>query len=288
MNDYEIVTDSSCDIMPELLQLWGVCYASLTVKFDGDEESFSNYDMPFPEFYDKMRKGRVARTSAVNIESFKQVFEPIVKAGKDVLYIGFSSGMSTTVNSGTIAAAELAELYPERKIVTVDTLAASAGLGLLVYLAVQTKKRGATLEETAKFVEDTRLQICHWVTVDDLVYLKRGGRVSATAAFVSGVLNIKPVLRVDNDGRLETMFKARGRRAALKTMADQYEKYASDPEHGTVFISHGDSPEDAHVLGQMLAERFGVKAELISYIGPVIGSHAGPGTVSLFFVGKER
>lgn len=288
MKDYVIVTDSSCDIMPELLQQWEVPYASLTVKFDEEEQSFFNYDMPFPQFYDKMRKGSVARTSAVNVEGFKQVFEPQLKAGKDILYIGFSSGLSTTVNSGAMAAAELAELYPERKLITVDTLAASAGLGLLVYLAVQEKKRGATLEEAAKFVEDVRLQICHWVTVDNLVYLKRGGRVSATAAFVSGVLNIKPILRVDNDGRLETMFKARGRRASLKTLADQYEKYASDPEHGTVFISHGDSLEDAQILGQMLEERFGVRAEQITYIGPVIGSHAGPGTIALFFVGKER
>ena len=288
MKDYVIITDSSCDIMPELLEQWGVSCVSLTVKFDEDKESFGNFDMPFPQFYDRMRKGSVARTAAANMESFKQAFEPFVKAGTDLLYIGFSSGLSTTVNSGAMAAAELMEAYPERRILTVDTFAASAGFGLLVYLTVQEKQKGATLEQAAKFVENTRFHLCHWFTVDDLVYLKRGGRISAAAAFVGGVLNIKPVLHMDDPGHLINMFKVRGRRASIKALADKYGELAIDKDNGTVFISHGDCIEDARLLEQMLAERFGAKVKLITYVGPVIGSHSGPGTLALFFVGRER
>lgn len=288
MKDYVIVTDSSCDLMPDFLAQCDVISVPLTVKFDEDQESFGNYDMPFNQFYDRMRKGSVAKTSAVNVESFKQAFLPLLKAGRDILYIGFSSGLSTTVNSGAMAAAELMEEFPECKIVTADTLSASAGLGLLVYLTVQKKKNGASLEQAAKFVEDTRMKICHWFTVDDLVYLKRGGRVSATAAFFGGVLNIKPVLHVNNDGHLINMIKARGRKASIKVLADKYGELALDRQNGTVFISHGDCLDEAKQLAEQLKDRYGVKVRLISYIGPVIGSHSGPGTIALFFVGRER
>lgn len=288
MADYVIITDSSCDIAPELLQQWGVPYVALTVKFDDQKESFGNYDMPFPDFYQKMREGGVARTAAANMETFRNAFEPFLKEGKDLLYIGFSSGLSTTVNSGAMAARELMEEYPDRKVRTVDTFAASAGFGLLVYLTVQEKKRGASLEQAAKFVEDTRFHLCHWFTVDDLVYLKRGGRVSAAAAFVGGLLNIKPVLHMDDPGHLIPMFKVRGRRASIKALADKYGELAVDRENGTVFISHGDCIDDAKLLENMLAERYGAKVSLITYVGPVIGSHSGPGTLALFFVGKER
>ena len=261
---------------------------SLSVKFDDESHSFNNFDMPFPEFYRKMRNGGVARTAAANMELFREAFEPYLREGKDILYMGFSSGLSTTVNSGAMAAKELMEQYPERKIVTVDTFGASAGYGLLVYLTVQKKREGASLEEAAKFVEDTRFHLCHWFTVDDLVYLKRGGRVSAAAAFVGGVLNIKPVLHMDDPGHLINMFKVRGRRASIKALADKYGELAVDRENGTVFISHGDCIDDAKLLEQMLAERFHAKVKLITYVGPVIGSHSGPGTLALFFVGRER
>ena len=288
MSEYVIITDSSCDIQPELLAEWEVPFVSLTYKFDEDAGSHGNFDLPFDRFYERMRKGGVARTAAVNMESFRQAFEPYVRAGKDLLYIGFSSGLSTTVNSGAMAAKELAEAYPERKILVVDTFAASAGFGLLVWLAVQEKRRGATLEQAAKFVEDTRFHLCHWFTVDDLVYLKRGGRVSAAAAFVGGVLNIKPVLHMDDPGHLINMFKVRGRRASIKALADKYGELAVDRQNGTVFISHGDCIGDAKLLEKLLAERYGAKVQLITYVGPVIGSHSGPGTLALFFVGRER
>ena len=288
MADYVIITDSSCDIAPELLAQWEVPFVSLSYKFDEDAASHGNYDLPFHEFYERMRNGSVARTAAANMETFKEAFEPYVKAGQDLLYIGFSSGLSTTVNSGAMAAKELMEEYPERRIITEDTFAASAGFGLLVYLTVQQKRQGASLEQAAKFVEDTRLHLCHWFTVDDLVYLKRGGRISPAAAFVGGVLNIKPVLHMDDPGHLINMFKVRGRRASIKALADKYGELAVNPGKDTVFISHGDCIEDAKLLEKMLAERFGAKVELITYVGPVIGSHSGPGTLALFFVGRER
>ena len=289
MRDYVIITDSSCDITPELLAQWEVPCVSLSSKFDEDAASHGNYDLPFDAFYDRMRKGGVARTAAANVETFKRAFEPWLKQGKDLLYIGFSSGLSSTVNSGALAARELTESYPERKLLVVDTFAASAGFGLLVYLTVQEKRKGASLEEAAKFVEDHRLHLCHWFTVDDLVYLKRGGRISAAAAFVGGVLNIKPVLHMDNPGHLINMFKVRGRRASVKALADKYGELAIHPgPDDTVFISHGDCIEDAKLLERMLAERYGAKVQLITYVGPVIGSPSGPGTLALFFLGRER
>ena len=288
MTDYVIFADSSCDIAPELLAQWEVPFVSLSVKFDDEDKSFLNFDRPFPEFYGKMRRGGVARTSAANMQAFQTAFEPYLQQGKDILYIGFSSGLSTTVNSGAMAANELMEQYPERKIITEDTFAASAGYGLLLYLTVRKKREGATLAQAAQFVEDTRFHLCHWFTVDDLVYLKRGGRVSAAAAFAAGLLNIKPVMHMDDPGHLINMFKVRGRRAAIKALADKYGELAVDPAGGTVFISHGDCLGDARLLEQMLADRFGAKVELITYVGPVIGSHSGPGTLALFFVGRER
>ncbi len=289
MSDYVIITDSSCDLSPELLKQWEVPFVSLSYKFDEDPSSHGNFDLPFDQFYERMRKGSVARTAAANMETFRQAFEPWLKDGKDLLYIGFSSGLSTTVNSGAMAARELMEEYPERKILVEDTYAASAGFGLLVYLTVQEKRRGATLEEAAKFVEDNRFHLCHWFTVDDLVYLKRGGRVSAAAAFAAGLLNIKPVLPMDDPGHLINMFKVRGRRASIKALADKYGELAIHPgPDDTVFISHGDCVEDAKLLEKMLAERFGAKVQLITYVGPVIGSHSGPGTLALFFLGRER
>ena len=288
MADYVIITDSSCDIEPALLKQWEVPFVSLTVKFDEDRDSFGNYDMPFPQFYQRMRDGCVARTAAANMETFKEAFRPYLQQGKDLLYIGFSSGLSTTVNSGAMAARELMEEFPGRRVVVEDTFAASAGFGLLVWLTVLEKRKGADLDAAAKFVEDTRLHVCHWFTVDDLVYLKRGGRVSAAAAFVGGLLNIKPVLHMDDPGHLIPMFKVRGRRASIKALADKYGELALNPGHDTVFISHGDCIEDAKLLEKMLAERYGAKVELITYVGPVIGSHSGPGTLALFFLGRER
>ena len=289
MRDYVIFTDSACDIKPELLAEWGVPYRCLTFRFDGEEKEYSNDDMSVAEFYSKMRAGGVAKTAAVTPDAFAKLFEEeALKEGKDVLYIGFSSGLSTTYNSARIASLELKEKYPEAKIIVVDTLAASAGEGLMLYLTVEQKKNGATIEEAEAFVRDLIGRMGIWFTVDDLVYLKRGGRVSPTAAFVGNLLGIKPVLYMDNEGHLIPVSKVRGRRTSIVAMADKYTEKAVDKENGTVFISHGDCLADAQLLADMLKERHGVEVKIITDVGPVIGAHSGPGTIALFFVADAR
>lgn len=285
---YVIYTDSACDISPEVLAEWGVPYLSLTFRFDGEDREYGNGDMAVDAFYNKMKKGGVAKTAAINAETFKEQFSKALDEGKDVLYLGFSGGLSTTYQSACIAATELREVYPERKVLTVDSLCASAGQGLLLFLAVQEKNKGASVEKVAAFAENNKLHICHWFTVDDLVYLKRGGRVSPTVAFVGNMLGIKPVLHVDDEGHLVSMSKVRGRKAAIAALAAKYTELATDVKDNTVYISHGDCEGDALLLADIIEQKHGVKTEIITYVGPVIGAHSGPGTLALFFVGKER
>lgn len=286
MNDYIIITDSACDISADTLATWGVNHASLTFKFSDSDVEYKNEDLTASEFYQKMRDGAAAKTAAINIENFKDIFRPELKEGRDVLYLGFSSGLSNTYNAGRLAAEELLDEFPDRRVIAIDTLCASAGQGLLVYLARKQKESGASIEETARFVMDKRLNVCHWFTVDDLKYLKRGGRVSPTAAFVGGMLNIKPVMHVDDEGKLVPVSKVRGRRAALRAIAEQYNQLALD-KNGTVFISHGDCIDDVNEIKALL-EAAGGKVEIITDVGPVIGSHSGPGTLAVFFMGSKR
>ena len=288
MNNYVIFTDSACDIAPELLSEWGVEYLSLTFRFEGEDKEYGNGDMPVVDFYNKMREGGIAKTAAINGEKFKESFEKALKAGKDILYLGFSSGLSATYASAKFAAEELAQEYPERKIMTVDSLAASAGFGLLLYLTVKEKENGASIEEAAAFAENIKLKICHWFTVDDLKYLKRGGRVSPAVALVGTVLGIKPILHVDNEGHLIKKSTVRGRKASINALADKFEELAENTKGGTVYISHGDCDDDIKILVDVFKERFGVDIDIVTYVGPVIGAHSGPGTIALFFVGKER
>lgn len=288
MNDYVIFTDSACDLAPELLEEWGVPSVSLTFRFEDEDKEYSNAEMPVKAFYDRMRAGGVAKTAAVNSSTFYEAFENVVKEGKDLLYIGFSSGLSATYSSAKNAAEDLAKAYPERKIITVDSLAASAGFGLLLYLTLEEKKKGASIEEAAAFAENIKLKICHWFTVDDLKYLKRGGRVSPAVALVGTVLGIKPILHVDNEGHLIKKGTVRGRKASVAALVDKFAELAENTSGGTVYICHGDCDEDVKLLEGILMERFGVKVDVVTYVGPVIGAHAGPGVIALFFVGKER
>lgn len=288
MNNYVVFTDSACDLAPELLREWGVECLSLTFRFEGEDKEYENGEMPVSDFYNRMRENGVAKTAAINSESFRTAFEKILKEGNDLLYLGFSSGLSATFASAKIAADELAKEYPERKILAVDSLAASAGFGLLLYLTLEEKKKGATIEEAAAFAENNRLKICHWFTVDDLKYLKRGGRVSPAVALVGTVLGIKPVLHVDNEGHLIKKFTVRGRKASLNAIADKFGELAENTKGGTIYISHGDCTADANALADIMKEKYGVNVEIITYVGPVIGAHSGPGTLALFFVGRER
>ena len=288
MGSFVIHTDSGSDIKREVLAAWGVPYTSLTFRFDGEDKEYANDGMSATDFYAKMREGGIAKTAAVNTETFKADFENTLKNGKDVLYIGFSSGLSTTYNSARLAAEELKEAYPERKIITVDSLCASAGGGMLVRLALNKQATGASIEETAEYAKNLVPKICHWFTVDDLVYLKRGGRVSPTVAFVGNMLGIKPVLHVDNEGHLTSVAKVRGRKTAVATLADKYGALAEKLDSDMVYISHGDCENDANELAKILNDRYGATVSIITDVGPVIGAHAGPGTLALFFVGKER
>lgn len=288
MKNYVICTDSACDIKPATLSEWGVEYCSLTFQFNDSDTIYSNNEMDVTEFYDKMRAGGIAKTSAINTDTFEKVFEKYLAEGKDLLYLGFSSGLSATYNSARLAAEALREKYPERKILAVDSLAASAGFGLLVYLTVKERDKGATIEEAAAFAESIKLNICHWFTVDDLEYLKRGGRVSPTVAFFGNKLGIKPVLHVDNEGHLINVSKVRGRKHAIAALAKELGNSAIDPAGGVVYISHGDCQKDVDQLAEILKADYNVKVELVTDVGPVIGAHSGPGTLALFFVGKER
>lgn len=290
MDSYVIITDSSADFDDKMVQELGVDV--LPLRFTLDEVTYANWpdgrEISFSEFYKRLRQGGSSSTSQVNSSEFTETFRPLLKSGKDVLYLGFSSGLSGTVNSARIAAQELAEEFPQQTIKVVDTLSASLGQGLLVWYACRKKKEGASLAEVAQWVEDNRLKLAHWFSVDDLNFLKRGGRLSGTAAFFGTMLNIKPVLHVDNEGHLIAMDKVRGRRQSLIALVDQMEKSAINPKDQTVFISHGDCQEDAEFLAQEVKKRFGTKDIGINYVGPVIGSHSGPGTIALFFMASQR
>ena len=287
-NTFRIFTDSGCDLSPALLAEWGIVCESLKFRFDDSPKEYANGDMPTKDFYQKMRDGGVAKTAAVNSEEFAVAFEKALAEGLDVLYIGFSSGISNTFNAGRIAAREMQEKYPDRRVLAVDSLCASAGEGLLLYLAYKKAKEGATIDDVAKYVEDTRLHICHWFTVDDLVYLKRGGRVSPTTALVGNMLAIKPVMHVDNAGKLIKISTAHGRKKAIAALAQHYTESATTPTEGHVFISHADCEADANLLAKMLKDKHAVDVEIITDVGPVIGAHSGPGTLALFYVGNER
>ena len=288
MNNYTIYTDSACDLSPRFLESCGVKFISLSFTFDGEETVYRENEMLSKDFYNLMREGSLVKTSAINSNKFESAFEKELKCGKDVLYLGFSSGLSATQNNARIAATDLMEKYPERKIIVVDTLSASAGFGLLVYFATEQKKKGATLEQVAQYAEDKKLSICHWFTVDNLVYLKRGGRISAATALVGGLLGIKPILHVDDEGHLINITKVRGRKASVKALADKYFELSIEHSGGTVFISHADCLSDAEELAKIIKSENRKCDIKIMDIGAVIGAHAGPGTLAFFFVGKER
>ena len=290
MSEYVLITDSSADLSQEMVQELGVTVLPLSFTIQG--RTYRNYpdnrEMDLPLFYDMLRAGELATTSAVNVAEYTQAVEPILQEGKDVLILAFSSGLSSTYQASVLAAGELREKYPDRKIYTVDTLCASLGQGLLVYLAAQEQRKGKSIEEVRDWAEETKLHLCHQFTVDDLHFLKRGGRISATTAVVGSMLQIKPVLHVDNEGHLINIGKARGRQASLKALVDKMEKTVTEEGRKTVFISHGDCRKDAVTVADMVRERFGTQDIRINFVGPVIGAHSGPGTLALFYLGTER
>ena len=284
--EYVLVTDSGCDLSPETLKEWNIGLICLAYLFTDDGVEKKEHEQPLAEFYAGMRNGRVAKTSAVNEDAFFNIFTPILEAGKDILYLGFSSGLSVTCENGKKVANALAEKYPERRIRVVDSLAASAGQGLFVYLAKLNKDNGMSLDENADAMEADKLHICHWFTVDDLKYLKRGGRISAATALLGTALNVKPVLHVDNEGHLIKITQVHGRKKSIRTMAEKLG--ATILDGSPIFISQADCMEDAEKLKEILKEEYNQDVTMITDIGSVIGAHAGPGTLALFFRGTER
>lgn len=288
MQNYIILTDSGSDLSKAMAEELGVKVIDLAVTVE-DGQPVPDSELDPKELYAMLRDKKKASTSAINIEEFTSVMEGYLKEGKDILYLGFSSGLSSTYSSGHIAAGELSEKYPDRRIYTVDTLCASLGGGLLVYLAAQLRDNGASIKEVYDFAEAKKMNLCHWFTVDDLFFLKRGGRVSGATAVVGTMLGIKPVMHVDNEGKLVKVTVAKGRKASVNALFDKMKAtMIGAPEESVAFISHGDCIDDANYLADRIRNELGVKEVKIGYVGSVIGSHSGPGTLALFYLGTER
>ena len=290
MRDFVIMTDSCCDLTDEMARELGIVVVPLSLEVGG--QTYRNWldgrDIAFQDFYSRIRAGETATTSAVSVGDFQEQMREILSQGKDILYLSFSSALSTTYQSAVIAADDLREEFPDGQVLVVDSRCASLGQGLLVYLCAREKAAGRSLTGLRDYAEATKGQICHWFTVDDLNHLKRGGRISAATALVGTMLSIKPVLHVDDEGHLTKVGTARGRNASLKALVDHMAETAIDPAGQTVFISHGDCEEDANKVAEDVKRRFGVQTVVLNNVGPVIGAHSGPGTVALFFLGRHR
>ena len=288
---FEIVTDSSSNLTDEQIEEFGLHILPLTFMSDGKQyQSYTKGEKSdLKLFFNLMREGKVFTTSLPNIKQSEETLRAILDSGRDLLYIGFSSGLSGTYAATAALCEELKGEYPDRKILHVDTLAAALGEGLLVYKAACMARDGATIEETHAWVEEHKLNLAHWFTVDDLVYLFRGGRVSRTSAWAGTLLKIKPVLHVDDEGHLIPMDKVRGRKKSIMDLVDHMEETIAQPAADqTVFISHGDCEEDAHLLVDEIKKRFGCTDFCVNILDPVIGAHAGPGTLALFFMADHR
>lgn len=290
MRDYVIMTDSCCDLTDRMARDLELEVLPLTMHMDGQDypNDLAGTAISNQEFYKRIRAGKLATTSAVNVGQFQDAMRRVLESGRDIVCVCFSSALSTTYQSAVIAAEDLRAEFPEAEIHVVDSLSASLGQGLLLYLAVEQKRKGLTAAELAKWVEDNRLTVCHWFTVDDLNFLKRGGRVSATTALLGTMLSIKPIMHTSDEGKLVPVSKARGRKAAIAALLDKIEALGIHPEKQTMFICHADCEEDAKAVAQTIQDRFGTPTVHINYIGPVIGSHTGPNTMGIFFVGTQR
>ena len=285
---YKIITDSCCDLTAQQYQANDVICVPLSVHYRGESHNNFSDAAAVKAFYDELRGGLTATTSAANPEDWAKVIRPVLEEGMDAVVITFSSAMSATYQTAVIAAQDLREAFPQREIYVVDSLCAALGQGLLVWYAAQQRDKGLSPKELAAWLEENRLHICHEVTVDDLDTLKRGGRISATTAFVGTMLNIKPMIHVNNEGKLINYAKARGRKAAMDQILKRYAQKSQGYDNSTVFLAHGDCPEDAEALALRLKEEYGVKEVVTGYVGPVIGAHTGPGVLVIFFLGNER
>lgn len=291
--EFEIVTDSCCNLLEDMIDDLGIHVLPLTFMVEGEDTVYQSYlkgkRTDLAQFYAMMREGKVFKTSLPNLAESEALFRGLLESGRDVLYLAFSSGLSGTYQALALMAEQLRVDYPQRTIHVVDTLAASGGQGLLVWYAVQHARAGESIDQVRDWVEANKLHLAHWFTVDDLMFLFRGGRVSKTAAWAGTLLNIKPVLHVDDEGRLIPMEKVRGRKKSLNALVDHMAASALAPvSDQMVFITHGDCLEDAEYVARKVKERFGVAEVVINYVDPVIVAHSGPGTMALFFLADKR
>jgi DegV family protein with EDD domain len=284
-----LITDSSSDLPVKYTQDNNITVVPLSFHFKGaDHVDDFGQSISYKEFYDEVRKGEMSSTSQVNAFTFKEVFTKYVTEGFSIVYIGLSSGLSGTYNSACMAKDEILEDNPSADISVIDSRCVSMGLGLLVYIACEKLKSGTPKDELVKWVEENKLNLNHWFTVDDLHHLKRGGRVSATSAMIGSLLDIKPILKVNAEGRLIPSNKVKGRKKSIKTLAEELKNRIVDPENQVIAISHGDCEDEARLLEKFIREFVNIKDVIINYVGPVVGSHSGPGTIALFFLGEER
>lgn len=287
---FEIVTDSSCNLPEDIIDRYGLHILSLRFLVSGKEYySYTKGEITdLAQFYDMMRNKEAITTSQISTDVCIRLFESLLQDGKDVLYIGFSSALSGTFQAGYLALEGLKEKYPDRKIYAVDTFGASLGEGLLVYHAAGLREAGKSIEEVNTWLLENRLHLCHWFTVDDLFFLQRGGRVSGTAALFGTLLSVKPIMHMDNEGRLILVDKVRGRKRSLDALVEKLDQTAINPSDQSIFITHGDCLGDAKYVARKIEEKYHPKEIIINWVDPVIGAHSGPGTVALFFLGTER
>lgn len=290
MRTYKIITDSTCDLPSTVIKELDVHVIPMEYILDGVShfQDLEDEGEKTASFYGSLREGKVSSTSMINTARFMGVFEPYLKAGQDILHVSFSSALSGSYNASRMAAEELKELYPERQILVLDSIAASIGQGLLVYHAVLKKRQGLSLEELFEWLEENKKKICHWFTVEDLMHLKRGGRISALSANIGTALNIKPILSVNMEGKLVNLGKVMGRKKSLSELIVKMKSCAETAENQVVIIGHGDSLKDAEFLSTKLKNELHVKEVIMTQIGPIIGSHTGPGMIGLTFVGERE
>ena len=287
MRDYVITVNSTVDLPKEWLEERHVPVIPLKYTIDG--ETYTDMEgLSAKEFFDKLREGKMSTTSQVNPEEAADMLEPFLKEGKDILHLGFSSGLSGTLNSMKIAGEMLQENYPEAKVIVIDTLCACLGEALLLYKALQQKEKGMNIDELAQWVEENKLHICHNVTVDDLHHLQRGGRISKTTAVLGTLVQIKPIIHMDDNGKLQVIGKERGRKKSLNKIVDMAVEQSKGWDNDIIMITHGDCIKDAEYVAKLVREKMGIDNILINNIGTVIGSHTGPGVVAVFCMGNKR
>lgn len=290
MSSFSIVTDTSCDMPASIAKKLDITAVPLKAELAGKtfDCSLKTLDIGVKSFYDVLRRGAAVKTASPSIDDYIRYFKKQLERGKDVLYIGFSTALSGSFNVSLIAARELSEEYPERRIICVDSLCGSMGLSMLLFHCAQMQRNGATIEQVRDYAESTKGRICHWFTPSDLNFLKRGGRLSSASAAIGSIMNIKPVLKTDSEGKLKVVYKARGRRAAIAKLVEQMNEHYYPDGSDTVYITHADCLEDAELLARSITKHYGIGNVVISEIGPALGAHCGPDTLALFYLGDGR